>query len=86
MKDISLPPAGEAAAPNFELESIMQRIGRPVFAVMGGKVDLDHTSAEDSVWNARLQQATAVIGPSQLWVASRQQTGRSVCPISVQAG
>ena len=25
------------AAPNFELELIMQRIGRPVFAVMGGQ-------------------------------------------------
>lgn len=64
LKDISQPAAGEAAAPNFELESIVQRVGRPVFAVMDGKVDLDHTSAEDSVWNARLQQAAAVIGPS----------------------
>lgn len=64
LKDISPPPAGEAVAPNFELESIVQRIGRPVFAVMDGKVDLDHSSAEDSVWNARLRQAAAVIGPS----------------------
>jgi V8-like Glu-specific endopeptidase len=64
LRDISQLPATEAAGPNFELESIVQRVGRPVFAVMDGKVDLDHTSAEDSVWNARLQQAASVTGPS----------------------
>jgi PLD-like domain/Trypsin-like peptidase domain len=64
LRDMSQLPATEAAAPDFELESIVQRVGRPVFAVMSGKVDLDTTSGEAGVWNARLQQASAVIGPA----------------------
>ncbi len=42
----------------------MQRVGRPVFGVIDGKIDLDTTSAEDGVWKTRLQQAAAVLGPS----------------------
>ena len=64
LRDISQLPATEAVAPNLELQSIVQRVGRPVFGVIGGKVDLDTTSAEDGVWNTRLQQAAAVLGPS----------------------
>src|SRR5580704_18045603 len=62
-RDLSQLTATEVVAPDLELESIVQRVGRPVFGVIGGKVDLDTTSAEDGVWNTRLQQAAAVLGP-----------------------
>jgi hypothetical protein len=64
LRDLAQLPSTEAAAPDFELESIVQRVGRPVLAVMNGKVDLDTTSGEDGVWKTRLQQASAVIGPA----------------------
>ena len=64
LRDISQLPAAEAVAPDFELESIVQRVGRPVFGVIDGKIDLDTTSAEDGVWSPRLQQAAAVLEPS----------------------
>jgi V8-like Glu-specific endopeptidase len=64
LREISRLPIAEAVAPDFELESIVQRVGRPVLAVTDGEIKLDETSAEDQVWNARLQQAAAVLGPS----------------------
>jgi hypothetical protein len=64
LRDISKLPDTEAAAPDFELESIVQRVGRPVFSVMNGTVDLGTTSGEDDVWNTRLQQAAGAIGPA----------------------
>lgn len=64
LKDISRLPVDEAAAPDFELESIVQRVGRPVFGVTDGNIDLNIESAEDAVWKDRLQQAAAVLGPS----------------------
>jgi V8-like Glu-specific endopeptidase len=64
LRDLSQLPIAEAIAPDFELESIVQRVGRPVLGVIDGKIDLDTTSAEDQVWNARLQAAAAVLGPS----------------------
>jgi hypothetical protein len=64
LKSISQPALAGGVAPDFELESIVQRVGRPVFGVTAGKIDLSANSDEDAVWNARLQQASAVLGPS----------------------
>src|SRR5437588_6041027 len=57
LKSISQTAPTEAVAPDFELESIVQRVGRPVFGVTDGKIDLAATGREDAVWNTRLQQA-----------------------------
>lgn len=64
LRNISHLPAADGTAPDFEMESIVQRVGRPVFGVIDGKIDLDTTSAEDEVWHTRLQHAAAVLGPS----------------------
>ena len=74
LRDISQLPAAEAVAPDFELESIVQRVGRPVFGVIDGKIDLDTTSAEDGVWSPRLQQAAAVLEPSIVAVGRVEAT------------
>src|SRR5216684_3430301 len=65
-----LPELAEAptteglAAPELELESIVQRIGRPVLGISGGSVDLNIEEPESAVWKSRLQQSAAALGPA----------------------
>src|SRR6266571_6146231 len=51
-------------APELELESIVQRIGRPVLGISGGSVDLNIEEPESAVWKSRLQQSAAALGPA----------------------
>lgn len=64
LKNLSRISPEEPGAPDFELESIVQRVGRPVFGVTGGQIDLNVDAPETSVWKDRLQQASTMLGPS----------------------
>jgi hypothetical protein len=48
-------------APDFELESIAQRVGRPVLAVAQGNIDLNISAPDSLVWKNRLQKSAAVL-------------------------
>src|SRR5262245_56550568 len=50
--------------PDFELETIVQRVGRPVLVITEGNVVLNIEEAESAVWKNRLEQAAAVLQPS----------------------
>src|SRR6266851_1376749 len=53
----------EEAAPSFELETIVQRIGRPVLAITHGDTILAFRDAESAVWRTRLQEAAPRLHP-----------------------
>jgi PLD-like domain/Trypsin-like peptidase domain len=58
-------PTTEAlAAPELELESIVQRVGRPVLGILNGSVDLNIDEPESAVWKNRLQQSAAALAPA----------------------
>src|SRR5262249_9493248 len=58
-------PTTEApAAPEFELESIVQRIGRPVLGILNGSVDLNIDDPASAVWKNRLQDSAAALAPA----------------------
>src|SRR5713101_7827455 len=65
-----LPEPAEAsttearAAPELELESIVQRVGRPVLGILNGSVDLNIDEPESAVWKNRLQQSAAALAPA----------------------
>src|SRR6266566_4529965 len=44
------PTTGGLAAPELELESIVQRVGRPVLGIVDGSVDLNIDDPASAVW------------------------------------
>ncbi len=65
-----LPEPAEAlttealAAPELELESIVQRVGRPVLKILDGSVDLNIDELESAVWKSRLRESAAMLAPA----------------------
>src|SRR5262245_49136059 len=57
-------PEAMGAARDFELESIVQRVGRPVLGIVGGNVDLNFNAPESAVWKNRLQKSAALLSPA----------------------
>jgi V8-like Glu-specific endopeptidase len=58
------PATAGVATPDLELESIVQRVGRPVLGITEGSVNIDIQDPENAVWKNRLQQTTTVLRPS----------------------
>jgi PLD-like domain/Trypsin-like peptidase domain len=57
-------PTMKAPAPDFELESIVQRVGRPVLGILHGNVDLNIDEPASAVWKNRLQKSAAALAPA----------------------
>lgn len=53
-----------AKFPDFVEESIIQRVGRPVFAITGGKVKIKLEDQAAQVWKRRLEQSAPVLLPA----------------------
>ena len=49
------PALVSEAVPDFEMETIVQLVGRPVLAIVGGAVKLEFADAPGAVWKARLE-------------------------------
>lgn len=58
------PLAESAVPPQFELETIVQRVGRPVLAINRGDAQLKIEDPDSQVWRTRLQQSTALLHPA----------------------
>lgn len=58
------PTTEPLAAPDLELESIVQRVGRPVLGILNGSVDLNIDELESAVWKSRLGDSAAALAPA----------------------